>query len=171
VARRDSRGLGEANHVYGETSAAREVDLEDNAGTQTSSALGYSIGTGQGAGIRSVAQVTSHLNRSLAILVKKKQNIDLGQPAPKAQTFKKFVKREASPEEDDAAYNTRSKSASHHFNRKYCINKLFKQATGVPLENYRKAQEYRQSVRASVSTPPGAAKMAARQSPICQPKP
>jgi len=158
VARRDSRGLGEANHVYAETSAAREVDLDDNAGTQTSSALGYSIGTGQGAGIRSVAQVTSHLNRSLAILVKKKQNIDLGQPAPKAQTFKKFVKREASPEED----NVRSKSASHHFNRKYCINKLFKQATGVPLENYRKAQEYRQSVRASVSTPPGAAKMTAR---------
>jgi len=139
---------------------AREVDLDDKAGTQTSSALGYSIGTGQGAGIRSIAQVTSHLNRSLAILVKKKQTVDLGNLAPKAQTF---TKREVSPEEHVVGHAlTRSKSTSHNFNRKYCINKLFKQATGVPLENYRKAQEYRQSVRASASTPPGAAKMASR---------
>jgi hypothetical protein len=145
VARRDSRGLGEANHVYGEMNVAREVDLEDKAGTQTSSALGHSMGTSHGAGIRSVAQVTSHLNRSLAILVKKKQAIDLGNQAPKAQTFKR---REVSPEEA----NVRSKSASHNF----------KQATGVPLENYRKAQEYRQSVRASASSPPGAATIPAR---------
>ena len=155
MARRDSRGLGEANHVYGEMNVAREVDLEDKAGTQTSSALGHSMSTSHGAGIRSVAQVTSHLNRSLAILVKKKQAIDLGNQAPKAQTFKR---REVSPEEA----NVRSKSASHNFNRKYCINKLFKQATGVPLENYRKAQEYRQSVRASASSPPGAATIPAR---------
>lgn len=117
--------------------AARDVNADDKVGTQTSSALEYSIKTGQGAGIRSVAQVTSHLNRSLAILMKKKQPIDLENPAtatslgrslntesariksPKAQAH---TRREISPEE----HIVRSKSISHNINRKYCINKLFK---------------------------------------------
>ena len=87
------------------TAAAAQGDSRGlGVGTETSSALGRSLGTGQGAALRTVAQVTSHLNRSLAILVKKKQPIDLGNQAPKAL-------RQPSPEE----HNARSKSVSHNY--------------------------------------------------------
>ena len=40
----------------------------------------------------------------------------------------------------------RTKSHNVGVNKKYCINKLFQKAMGVPLEQYRKANEYRESM-------------------------
>lgn len=47
-----------------------------------------------------------------------------------------FRETEESPPEET---RVRSKSVVNNVNKNYCINKLFKKATGIPLVNYRKS--------------------------------
>jgi hypothetical protein len=113
---------------------------------------------GMGAGIANTSLMNQRLNRSFGILMKK---------PPQHPSVKEIVRQhESSPSEQYVDIRTRSKSVSNNVNRKYCINKLFKKATGVELDNYRKSQEYRTSMyeqtgsqskhlRNSISSPPG----------------
>jgi hypothetical protein len=68
---------------------------------------------------------------------------------------------------NSSAKNRAKYDAGLGFNRKYCINKLFKKATGVPLDQYKKEKEYRQggSQTKRVNSGANSLKRAARSSP------
>ena len=76
-----------------------------------------------------------------------------------SQRHLKFATKHATIEEDEETIRPKSTGGQ---NRKYCINKLFKKATGLGIAEYKKSEEYRLPVHgrpqrpaSSVTSPQG----------------